>query len=307
VTLQQIWDFIAVAQHGSLHAAARMTGQAQPAISKSLRRLEESLGAPLFVRGAKGIRLTPYGERFLGHARLITSESERAKAGVAELLGNKLSVVRYGVSPMSSVLLAPGAVTGFRRKHPDAELHSSSGLFHTLAPMLREGQIDFAVCPAPDQPAPDLSQVELVRCQVCVVARPGHPLARATSLEQLVDSTFVVGAPQGVAGAGVRGAFARLNLPPPKVDVYLDSMIDTLAFVSSTDRLALLPSLLMDTPLLRGDLTVLPIREALTDFQTSLIYRRDTPLASAAGTLSAMFEREASYLVSARRKAAAGR
>lgn len=307
MTLQQIFDFIAVAQHGSLHAAARMTGQAQPAISKSLRRLEESVGAPLFVRGAKGIRLTPFGERFLGHARLIASESERAREAVAELLGNKLSVVRYGISPMSSILLAPDAVTAFRRKHPDAELHSSSGLFHTLSPLLREGQIDFAVCPAPDQPAPDLADIELVRCELCVVARPGHPLAAATSLAQLTGATFVMGAPQGIAGAGVRGAFARLGLEPPKVDIYLDSMFDTLAFVSGSDRLALLPTLLMDTPLLKGDLTVLPIRESLTDYQTSLIYRRDTPLTPAARALIGMFEREASYLMSARRKAAAGR
>ena len=56
MTLQQMNDFVAVVQHGSLHAAARATGQAQSALSKSLRRLEESMGTPLFVRHARGVQ-----------------------------------------------------------------------------------------------------------------------------------------------------------------------------------------------------------------------------------------------------------
>ena len=59
MTLQQVLDFLAVAEHGGLHAAARSRGQTQPALSRSLRRLEADLGAPLFERHGRRLRYRP--------------------------------------------------------------------------------------------------------------------------------------------------------------------------------------------------------------------------------------------------------
>ena len=111
MTLQQMIDFLAVADSGSLHAAARATGQTQPALSKSLRRLEQDLGAPLVARSVKGVRMTDCGERFRLHARLVVTEARRAKEAVGQLAGAGSGTVRYGISTAASVLLAPGAVT----------------------------------------------------------------------------------------------------------------------------------------------------------------------------------------------------
>ena len=104
MTLQQVTDFLSVVQHGSLHAAARATGQTQPALTKSLHRLEAALGTPLFDRHAKGVVPNESGRRFLGHARRLVAEAQRVlrdvggcrvagrRLGARELLGERDAV-----------------------------------------------------------------------------------------------------------------------------------------------------------------------------------------------------------------------
>ena len=300
MTLQQIQDFLAVAQHGSLHSAARITGQTQPGLSKSLRRLEESVGATLLLRGVKGVQLSPFGERFLVHARLIAAEADRGRSAIGEMLGEAAGVVRFGISPMSSLMMAAGAISAFRREASNTRVQSTSGLFHTLAPMLREGQLDFAICPSPDVEATDLSEQALLECAVAIVGRLGHPLKRVTRLADLANANFVMGAPRGIAGSGIVAAFLRADLPMPSIGMQADNLIDTLSIVSSSDRLALAPALVLKSPLLRGALEQIPIQEPLESFRLSLITRRGIPLPPSAKRLCTMFEREAVYLTSAR-------
>lgn len=71
VSLSQIEYFVAVAEQGHVGRAARALRVAQPAVSRQIRRLEEELGAPLFVRTPRGMRLSRAGEVFLRHARVI--------------------------------------------------------------------------------------------------------------------------------------------------------------------------------------------------------------------------------------------
>ena len=71
--------FLAVVQEGSLGRAAQALNRSQPAVSKAIKRLEESLEVPLFERDARGMIPTVYGEALLAHAELIASEAERAR------------------------------------------------------------------------------------------------------------------------------------------------------------------------------------------------------------------------------------
>jgi DNA-binding transcriptional LysR family regulator len=97
MTLQQVLDFLAVLEHGGLHAAARQRGQTQPALSRSLRRLEADLGAPLFERHAGGMRPTPYGRRFAEHARRMVHEAGQARDAVRQMRGDAGGQVHYGI------------------------------------------------------------------------------------------------------------------------------------------------------------------------------------------------------------------
>ncbi|MCL4738047.1 MAG: LysR family transcriptional regulator [Burkholderiaceae bacterium] len=300
MTLQQILDALAVAEHGNLHAAARATGQTQPALTKSLRRLEMALGTALFDRHARGMRLTPIGRRFLDHARRIVGETERARATVAQLLGERLGRVVYGISVAPSILLAPGAIERYRRQFPQVELHSRSGLYQTLAPRLRDGEIHFAICPRPIGPLDPLFDARpLIRSEMVVVARSGHPRAGAKHLSELAQCPIVIGAPGGQPGGGLVTVFEHAGLQPPTVVLRTDGLIDTLAMVAGSDCLAMLPMALVRSGLVRERLIALQLVEPLPVYEVLLLQRRDVPPMPAAEALARQFVREASYLRSA--------
>ena len=79
--LQQLREFVAVAEAGSVRSASRALGVTQPALSKSVRQLENEVNAALFLRSASGVTLTPFGNAFLLRARLISAEMQRMDVG----------------------------------------------------------------------------------------------------------------------------------------------------------------------------------------------------------------------------------
>jgi DNA-binding transcriptional LysR family regulator len=297
MTLQQVLDFLAIAQHGSLHAAARASAQTQPALTKSLRRLEADLGAPLFVRHAKGMLPTEFGQRFLLHAQRLAAEAQRARDTLAQMVGERHGRVEYGISVAASILLAPAAIRRFRRDYPQVELRCRSGLYHTMAPLLRDGRLDFIVCPRPGDPVdPQFSGSTLMHSQMVLVARQGHALAGVRSLGELRRASFTVAAPPGQPGAGIYQVFERAGLGLPHIELHTDALIDTLAFVAGSDCLALLPAALLQSGLLRERLVVLPVADALPRYEVMLFVRRAVPLTPAAAELTRQLAREAEYL-----------
>lgn len=295
--LQQVFDFLAVTQHGSVHAAARATGQTQPAMTKSLRRLERTLGLPLFDRHAKGMRPNDYGKRFLPHAQYLVHETKRARDTMAQMRGERLGTVQYGISAAASVLLASPAIQRFRQRYPDVELHCRSGLYHSLMPLLRDGQLDFAICPVnPEEPDPQLTTRALLTCPLVVAARRNHPLRQAQALHELREVVFAVAGPPGQPGASIYDVFSQAGLGAPRVDMHTDGLIDTAALVANSDRMALLPTTLIATGLLREQLDTIPIADPLPNYVIGLVQRMSQPLTPAAEELANQFEHEATSL-----------
>lgn len=295
MTLQQIKDFLAVVQHGSVHAAARGEGQSQPALTKSLARLEADLGAPLFDRSVRGMQLNEGGRRFELHARRLLAEAQRGRDAVAQLRGERLGRVNFGVSAAASLMLAPPAIVRFRRSHPQVELRSRGGLYHQLAGPVREGQLDFAICPQPaGPPEAQLAVRTVMESQMVMVARRDHPMARVRKLAALREASFAVAAPRGLPGGGIFELFERQGWGAPTIALYSDGLIENAALVAGSDCLALMPAALVRTGILRERLAPLPLPpEELPRYTLGLYQRAGEPLTPAAHALAELLLKEA--------------
>src|SRR3954471_10680151 len=130
--LHQIRDLLAVAEKGSLRAAARHLGLAQPSISRSIRELERELGAPLLERHARGTTLTPSGHLFARRASAAASELRKAREEIDQLHGPGQGRVVIACSAVPQLVLLPEALAPFRERYPRVELHLVDSAFPAI-------------------------------------------------------------------------------------------------------------------------------------------------------------------------------
>src|SRR5262245_49085319 len=134
--LNQIRDFIAVTQAGSLRAAAQAVGVSQPAITKSIQQLEGELRVQLLQRNARGAAPTPAGRAFLARARVVQAELRKAADDLQAFQGGREGSVAMGLAPAASMLLVPDAMEHFRRQHPYAHVRIVEGVNTALMPLV---------------------------------------------------------------------------------------------------------------------------------------------------------------------------
>ena len=208
---------VAIANHGSINAAARALHLTQPAITKAMRELEAEAGVPLLVRNSWGVTLTTDGQALLARARLIVCEIERAEEELAARRGVGEGRLRVGVSPLPGLAVLPQAYARFRRAMPGVAVDLLEFDLPRLQENLRNGQVDLALAvvhsPNPD---PFIQYTELAVVPTTFVVRSGSPLADATSFADLQDAEWLHqdgsdGYPRYLAGL-----FARHGLPPPR-------------------------------------------------------------------------------------------
>jgi DNA-binding transcriptional LysR family regulator len=141
---KQLERFVDVVESGSLSRTSRRLNTSQPALSKSLRLLEEQLGVRLLERGPRGVRLTKFGDAFYRRACSITSELRRARDDIEDMKGSTAGTVSLGVTPGPGILdqVIPQAVARVARKRPGQRFRVRSGTLSELLSELHRGDLD---------------------------------------------------------------------------------------------------------------------------------------------------------------------
>src|SRR5208282_5576683 len=116
--LQQLRYFCAIADTGSFSRAAQQTHVSQPSLPQQIRKLEDELGARLFDRLGRTVRLTELGQAFLPGARAVLRDLEAARTEVVEHKSAIAGAVSVGVIPTIAPYFLPPVLASFSRKYP---------------------------------------------------------------------------------------------------------------------------------------------------------------------------------------------
>jgi DNA-binding transcriptional LysR family regulator len=200
--LQQMRYVVAVAETNSFTRAAERCLVVQSALSHQIARLERELGARLFERTSRRVRLTPAGAAFLPAARQCLHAAERAAAEVAAAVGEVRGRLAVGLIPTVAAVDIPGALRDFRRQYPHVRVSLRVGASEDLVEQVRQDALDVAFLGLPTTARPQGVAVhELARDRLVAVVSPDHPLAEepAVSLRRLSSEVFV-DLPAGSAG-----------------------------------------------------------------------------------------------------------
>ena len=191
--LHQLRYACAVAETGSFSRAAERCQIAQPSLSQQVLKLEQELGAKLFDRLGRGIRLTESGRAFLPHARAILDHVDRARASVASNSAGVRGSVTLGAIPTIAPYLVPRYTAAFTKRYPDAKLRIVEETTPVLIEGLRDLSIDFALLALPLRHK-DL-EVQPIRTERLLAVLPeDHRLAASDSLSlaELRGESFVM-------------------------------------------------------------------------------------------------------------------
>jgi LysR family transcriptional regulator, nitrogen assimilation regulatory protein len=143
--LRQLSYFVGVAESGSFSRAAAVLSVAQPALSRQVAELERELGVALLVRNGRGVVLTDPGVKFLGRAKLILEDAERATQEARASKGRPMGVVALGIAPsIGSVLTAP-LVSRIRELYPEIHIQLNEAYSGNLHEWLLSGRLDAGI------------------------------------------------------------------------------------------------------------------------------------------------------------------
>lgn len=295
--MHHLRDLLAIMEKGSINAAAKHLGMAQPALSRSVRELEKQLGVPLLERHSTGAVLTPMGELFARRATAAMNELRRGHEEIQQLTGEVHGTVVACVSSVSHIALLSEALKPFVLTYPNVKLRIIEAVYPVVEARLKSGAIDFYIGAAPPNgAAPDLQTVKLFDNTRVVLARKDHPLAQARSLAALIDASWITTSITDYAEAEFSSLFSLHGLPAPKLALQAETALTWITALLETDMLVMSPIQWVGVPMLKGLIVQVPIQEVIPAPSIVLIRRGAIPSTPAAEHLCDLMRRPASRI-----------
>ena len=281
----------AVVRAGSIRKAALQLHVAPTAVNRQILELESQLGAPLFERLPKGLRLTPLGETVLAHVRQTLQEHRALLARVQEFKGAHRGEVTLVATAGLAGSVLPGLLQVFRQRHPGVVMCITDLPVDALAEAVEAGQADLGLAYGLPQRAA-LKTIATTQWPMGAVVPPGHPLAALPSVE-LVDC---IGYPLILPAASMSirrsldAAFAAAGLTPlASVETTSTALIRQLVLLGS--GIALLNPLDVLEERSRGTLAFVPLSDAALPPQAlRLVARARSDLSPPAAELAVVLK-----------------
>jgi len=206
MNLKHLAVFHVAAKSGSINQASKSLFVSQPAISRQIRLLEQSLGVELFDRLPRGVRLTEAGRILAEDARRIFALVKRAELSMQEIRSLDAGSLALGASTTIGNYLLPPILTDFQRQFPGVDIHLAIGNTDFIQHMLLEDQISLGFTEGFVEHEELQSEV-FMRDELFIIAPPAHPLALRphVTMAELSGFPFVM----REEGSGTRAVLER--------------------------------------------------------------------------------------------------
>ncbi|MGG3837626.1 LysR family transcriptional regulator [Paenibacillus thiaminolyticus] len=210
----QLKYFLTVARLEHMTKAAQELHIAQPALSKTISRLEEDVGVPLFDRQGRQIRLNPFGKILQKKAQTALQMLEEARREIADLSGMEQGRIHLCLSNMEQLR---DPLKMFLTRYPEVHFQIVQSAMADMEQLLESNEVDFFLTALPIQ-HPGIRQLPLLNEEVYLAVPPGHPLANRQSIDliEAADEPFV-GYKEGYPYRRMNDEFCRQAGFQPKV------------------------------------------------------------------------------------------
>ena len=279
-----------------MRAAAQQLGVTQPALTKAIRRLEDSLGAPLFERQARGVTPTVYGLAVVRHATDLKAALVAPREEVAALKTGSVGLVKNGAGPSWQETILPQAIAELRAGRPGMRVHITGGGDDQLKEQLKSGALDFVLAAVPEAPRLDsqLTWRPLLADQYIIIADIKHPLRRKRDLrpEDLLAYPWVLPPSTAYMVGRLNHQLRAAGLPAPIPSIETDVISLKLELMRDSDYLSYHAEAHLKGSGVRF-IQPLEVAGMRTLRHGGMIHRREVELSTAATALVEILERYA--------------
>lgn len=271
--------FEVIAREGNLGRAAEKLFRTQPALTKCIHRLEESLGAKLFERDGRGIRLTAAGTVLLSRTRKMGIMFEDTTREMNDYANGLKGHIRLGCVPTLAEHLLPQVCQELLAEAPDVTIQLMVSMNDALLEALNDGDLDLAVGPIVQSDA-NVESEQIVEDEVVVLAAKDHPIfKRRYTLKDLLDYRWVLPATTVASRQWLDQTFDRNRLPRPQVQIEPTVLNMILPLIEKTGLLGFATRANLQSG--KTSLREVALKETTMQRRLGIAYRKDAYLSPA--------------------------
>lgn len=277
LTLRQFRYFEALARHGHFGRAADACAISQPALSMQIKELEESLGIPLFERGARQVRLTSFGEEVARRVRPILQSVEEL-GDLARASGDRLSGrFRLGVILTIAPYLLPRVIARLADTHADLDLHIRETVTPKLLSELHEGRLDTAIVALPVS-EPGLTEVALFSEEFVLVRPAKDAELPVPSPEKLREMRLLL-LEEGHCFRDQALSYCNMTMASPRELLDGSSLSTLVQMVGAGIGVTLIPEMALPVETRSAEVSIARFADPRPSRRIGMVWRNASPLA----------------------------
>jgi len=279
--IAQLEVLVTVAREKSFSRAAQVLGRTQPAVSQTIRRLEEEVGAPVFDRSSKDGTLTAAGEIVVGYARQILNLRQNALTGVRDLRDVRSGKITLSANEHTVFAILP-LITDFHRKHPEVKIEVKRGVASRIPDEIASREVELGVLSfRPKDPA--LVSVGIGSDDIILIVSKDHRFASKNEvpIAELGTERLIAHNARSPYRKHVIEMFES-NDTNLNIAIELPSLEAIKRLVEAGSGIALVPRLSVESEIRKGDLIGIEVRELKLTRKLNIVYRKNSVLSHAA-------------------------